>query len=237
MSSNRREKSLRKAARERYLQMAGEDVPTPDPSPQGGGELMQRLRALYEDGVVPVREIARIAGVAERTLYKYIEKGAWRRRYRCSASNTLTPAHQNLRSGARQRGLGGEGKKHWQTSAGLAPVKGAGGRFIRREEAGLPHASGIKALDPQGAARAVSLCAEAARVSEAAAVAAKAAAQQRAAQALARKHEKARGRAFDILVATLEELAKLKPSPRHAAAVERLQEAVLRQLAALSQPS
>jgi hypothetical protein len=198
---------------------------------------MQRLRALYEDGVVPVREIARIAGVAERTLYKYIEKGAWRRRYRCSASNTLTAPHKSLRSGARQRGVGGEGKKHWQTSAGLAPVKGAGGRFIRREEAGLPHASGIKALDPQGAARAVSLCAEAARVSEAAAAAAKSAAQERAAQALARKHEKARGRAFDILVATLEELAKLKPSPRHAAAVERLQEAVLRQLAALSQPS
>jgi hypothetical protein len=67
-----------------------EAAPTPDPSPRvasarGGGEnnpLMARVRALYEDSAVPVREIAAIAGVSERTLYTYVAKHDWKRRYR-----------------------------------------------------------------------------------------------------------------------------------------------------------
>lgn len=43
--------------------------------------LTQKTRALYEDSVVPVRDIARLAGVTERTLYKYVQRGGWRRRY------------------------------------------------------------------------------------------------------------------------------------------------------------
>jgi hypothetical protein len=43
--------------------------------------LTDRVRALYEDGVVPVREIARLVGVTERTLYKYAARGRWRKRY------------------------------------------------------------------------------------------------------------------------------------------------------------
>jgi len=39
-----------------------------------------RVRALYEDSAVPMREIARLAGVHERTLYKYARKCGWRRR-------------------------------------------------------------------------------------------------------------------------------------------------------------
>ena len=65
--------------------------PQPDPLPRrereksksaGEGEnasesLTARVRALYENSVVPVREIARLAGVSERTLYKYVRRGGW----------------------------------------------------------------------------------------------------------------------------------------------------------------
>lgn len=87
------------------------------------------MRALYEDSAVPVREIAGVAGVTERTIYKYVAKLGWKRRYRC------------------------------------APEKGAGGRFIRREDKGLPFAQGLKATDPAGAQRAVVACGEAERLS------------------------------------------------------------------------
>jgi AcrR family transcriptional regulator len=43
--------------------------------------LAARVRGLYEDGLVPVREIARLCGVTERTLYKYAARGRWRKRY------------------------------------------------------------------------------------------------------------------------------------------------------------
>jgi len=80
-----------------------ESAPTPDPSPRladarGGGEkegsgrgestervetpsLMARVQGLYEDPAVPVREIARLCGVTERTIYKYAARGGWRGRY------------------------------------------------------------------------------------------------------------------------------------------------------------
>ena len=48
---------------------------------EGVSSLTDRVRALYEGSVVPVREIAAVAGVTERTLYKYVAKGGWRRRY------------------------------------------------------------------------------------------------------------------------------------------------------------
>jgi len=139
-----------------------ERAPTPDPSPllaaaRGGGEkteqageeqpeqgrgesaeigegrapsLMVRVQALYEDAAVPVREIARLCGVTERTIYKYAARGGWRGRY------------------------------------AVKPVKGAGGRFVPRGEAGRPveqgNVQGIKALDPSARARASAACAAAA---------------------------------------------------------------------------
>ncbi|MFA6267765.1 MAG: hypothetical protein WC670_18865 [Pseudolabrys sp.] len=42
---------------------------------------MARVRGLYEDTAVPVAEIARRAGVTERTIYKYAAKGNWQTRY------------------------------------------------------------------------------------------------------------------------------------------------------------
>jgi hypothetical protein len=83
------------------------------------------VRALYEDSAVPVREIAGLAGVTERTIYKNVAKHDWKRRYRCALE------------------------------------KGAGGRFIRRADKGKPFAVGLKATDPEGAARAATACRQA----------------------------------------------------------------------------
>jgi hypothetical protein len=115
-----------------------------------GPELMAQVRALYEDSDVPVREIARRAGVTERTLYNYVERHAWRRRYKCAARDAAVAAAN--------RGRG------WQAAEGYGPAKGAGGRFVRREDADKPHASGLKALDPAARAEAEADCAEAARI-------------------------------------------------------------------------
>jgi hypothetical protein len=54
-------------------------------SKTGVNALAERVRALYETSVVPVREIARLVGVSERTLYKYVARGAWKRRHFCLA--------------------------------------------------------------------------------------------------------------------------------------------------------
>ncbi|MBI1203974.1 MAG: hypothetical protein GC182_15845 [Rhodopseudomonas sp.] len=119
-------------------------APTPDPSPRfarasGGGEqtdLTAKVRALYEGSAVPVREIARLVGVTERTIYKYVAKGCWNRRYR--------------------RGL--------NVAPAFVPVRGAGGRFTRRADKDAPVAQGLKATDPDGRARAAAACDGADRV-------------------------------------------------------------------------
>jgi hypothetical protein len=43
-------------------------------------DYMARLRALYEDSALPVPEIARLAGVTERMIYKHALKRGWKRR-------------------------------------------------------------------------------------------------------------------------------------------------------------
>jgi AcrR family transcriptional regulator len=145
-------------------------TPTPNPSPQGGREqaacaagetcprgaeqiteLTRRIRALYEDSVVPVAEIARIAGVNQRTLYRYVEKGDWRRRH----------ATQDIAAAVRKRAAKRKPRP-------CVTLKGAGGRFIRNADAGKPVRRGLKALDPMGEARALTVAAKAAKLAEAA---------------------------------------------------------------------
>ena len=140
-----RDSKQAKAADPSSLRFDGQ-APTPDPSPRfagarGGGEndLTERVRALYEDSAVPVREIAAVAGVTERTIYKYAAKHRWKMRYRWA------PHHR------------------WRAAPEVAPVKGAGGRFVRREDKGKPFARGLKALDPAAAAQALAASAAAER--------------------------------------------------------------------------
>jgi AcrR family transcriptional regulator len=192
--------------------------------------LMQQLRALYEEDVVPVREIAALAGVTERTLYKYIAKGAWRRRYCWNGSGEHAgaktpppaPAHRD------------EGKKHRQASARFAPVKGAGGRFIRREDAGKPHPRGIKALDPRAAARALADCERAAAFSapaKRAAALSKLAKQGMAARAASERAENARIRSFERLMTAMLALSRARRAPhihpRADAVAEKMQHMIL----------
>jgi hypothetical protein len=102
--------------------------------------LTERVRALFENSALPVREIARLAGVTERTIYKYAAKQQWKPRYRWN------------------EGKAGERHRGWNAEAAFTPVKGAGGRFVARARAGEAHPVGLKATDPAGAAQAAAAC-------------------------------------------------------------------------------
>jgi hypothetical protein len=103
-----------------------------------GDDLTARAKRLYEGGVVPVRELALLFGIAERTLYRYVARGGWRRR------------HEGRGAAAARAN---RGRRGGSTHAASQP-RGAGGRFVSRTDEGRPFARGIKALDPDGAARA-----------------------------------------------------------------------------------
>jgi hypothetical protein len=151
------------------LAQAGSGTPT---------ELTARARALYEAGVVPVAAIARLCGVHQRTLYKYVARGGWRRRYQAAASAAASLA---------------KARKPFRTA------QGAGGRFIRSELAGLPHRSGMKALDPAGEAQALAACERAAALSDAA-----------LARAIARRDGEVDARTFAALVRVVRDLAAIE---------------------------
>jgi hypothetical protein len=118
---------------------------------------MAQVRALYEDTAVPVREIARRAGVTERTLYKYARKQNWTPRYAWMPDGSRPPGRPERRPRTPAR------EQDQERALQVAPAKGAGGRFIRREARGEPFAEGIKATDPAGRAAAVQAAAQAER--------------------------------------------------------------------------
>jgi hypothetical protein len=197
----RRAPSLRRASRERYRAAAKAADASADKSAtptQASAEtpLTGRVRALYEDSVTPVREIARLAGVSERTLYKYVQKGGWRRRHASPARDAAVTAANAGRAVT--------------PGPGFAPAKGAGGRFICREDAGLPFLRGLKALDPLGAAAADEACVRAGVIADEAAAAAVADAQARAAREQAARDAQARMRTFERLMELFVDLAKFR---------------------------
>src|SRR6185437_16253774 len=75
------------------------------PSPASGISLLERVRQLYEESVVPVREIARLIGVSERTLYKYVARHGWRRRHLCLERATPSGDYAAVRAANRGRTL------------------------------------------------------------------------------------------------------------------------------------
>lgn len=100
--------------------------------------LTLKVRALYEAGVVPVSEIARLAGVSERTLYKYIQRGSWQRRY----------GRRALLRGAGGRFIDGAGSRqpHMCGLGALDPAAAA--RALLACERAGQRASGIAAQAP-----------------------------------------------------------------------------------------
>src|SRR5437764_2546304 len=208
----RREPSLRKAAREHYLASApafaeasaGEPAaPNAAADASADTALSERVRALYEGSVVPVREIARLAGVSERTIYKYVRKGGWRRRHAGPArdlpAEVLAEADAAVAAAAAADAVGGAETAGPGFGLGFAPVKGAGGRFIRREDKDLPQARGLKALDPPGAQRAAAACVAASVLADQAATAAAAAARAQRLREQATRDAQVRMRTFERL--------------------------------------
>jgi hypothetical protein len=172
--------SVRAQARVNYCALAGKasgrssdpsslriDGQTPSPnavSARGGAEkketkLTERARKLYEESAVPVHEIARLAGVTERTIYKYVAKQGWKKRYRVLPRGNV---QEDLAAARANRG------RHMQASSeswlDLSPVKGAGGRFICREDQDKPISVGLQATDPAAAKHAVASCGGAAHL-------------------------------------------------------------------------
>jgi hypothetical protein len=267
----RREPSQRKAARERYLASASAEsldrvvAPAASATPAEPA-LTDRVRTLYESGVVPVREIARLVGVGQRQIYRYAQRLGWKARVRwlkpvargrarlpladvralyeasrltvCEIAELAGVSDVTINNYARKLG--------WPRRArGLA--KGAGGRFVRRADVGLPHARGLKALDPAGARRAAERCARAVSSAEDAAAAAAGEAQARAARLAAQRQAAAALRTFERLNASLVELAKFRialggaPGSDQARRADwlaaRLEQAVLAQIERLLAPA
>jgi len=158
-------------------------TPFPDPPPQAGREctadaaplpagtagpapvtaaepsLTDRVRDLFERSALPVREIARLAGVTERTIYKYAAKHQWKPRYRWQPHDPAKRKPVRRKEDAPvQESKAGARHRRWQPEAPFAPAKGAGGRFVARERAGAAHPVGLKATDPAAAARAAAAC-------------------------------------------------------------------------------
>ncbi len=163
------------------------------------------MRALYEHSAVPVAEIARLAGVTERTIYKYAAKEQW------------TPRYAWGEDGSRPRGQrAGE-----RCAPDIVPVRGTGGRFIRRADAGKPFATGLKATDPTAAAEVVAAC----RREEAASRAAQA-------KAKAAQHAEAELHAMETVSRTLQELNRFlderDKAPSAARGDDRIERLIMR---------
>jgi hypothetical protein len=75
--TNRVDAALRAAACERMRAVAKAEGPL---SADAELSFADRLRQLYEQSVLPVREIARIAGIVDRTLFSYVQRDGWKRR-------------------------------------------------------------------------------------------------------------------------------------------------------------
>ncbi|MDX2238938.1 MAG: helix-turn-helix domain-containing protein, partial [Hyphomonadaceae bacterium] len=130
--------------------------PHPNPPPFRGREfsLTERVRALYEAGVVPVREIARLCGVSEPTLYKYAARGRWRKRYARrslakGAGGRFVAAAQAANEPAGLKALDPLAAAAAQAACAEAAevASRAAGATLRRHEAGAARAALLRAFE------------------------------------------------------------------------------------------
>jgi hypothetical protein len=182
-------------------------VARPGMTQENQPSLTERVRDLYENSIVPVREIARLAGVTERTLYRYVERHGWQRRHVCRPRDDAVRAANSGRTLTPRQGFAG--------------VKGAGGRFVPRDEAGAPHASGLKALDPLAAEQAVAATGRAHLLSDIATGEAVAEAEIRAAAARRDKAFERDVRSLNTLARTMRELTAMALKERQRAEREQ----------------
>ncbi len=123
--------------------------------PAGGStppalSLNERARALYEGGVVLVREIARLCAVSERTIYKHARRLGWTPRVtRLAGDGTPTAAQRAA------RGAGGRFVPHAHGPQGARCRRAAGSvRGLRPGKRARRPGSGAGARGGAGACRA-----------------------------------------------------------------------------------
>lgn len=123
-------RSLRAAA-QRRLRASAPIAPQPFTLPPAPTKLQQtsptltgRVRALYEGGALPVAQIARLAGVNERTLYRYVERGGWRRRYAGRGAEAAA-ANRAGRAGRARRSRKGRADGSFRGMSGASRIRPA----------------------------------------------------------------------------------------------------------------
>jgi hypothetical protein len=183
-----------------------------------GESLLDRVQHIYENSVVPVREIARLIGVSERTLYKYVRRHGWARRHVCLEAGPLPNPPPQAGEGKIRAALRGQ---RLTPRPGFERAKGAGGRFIAVEERGTPQPHGPKALDPLAAEAAGDACAQAGALSDLAVARALADAAAREADRRAMREAEADVRTLAHLTRAVAELTKLAEQQEAAAAADQ----------------
>jgi hypothetical protein len=138
--ANRVDPAQRAAACERMRALAQAEGLSPPAEPSFAG----CLRLLYEHSALPVREIAAIAGIIERTVYAHARAGGWTRRNwrhaRYAGGRCLVPAEAAAfpQAGAAARfdlqAVQGTARA-WQESRRLVEAAGAAAAAGARERA------------------------------------------------------------------------------------------------------
>ena len=200
--TNRIDPALRAAACEAMRAVAeAEGLPSAD------AELSfaDRLRQLYEQSALPVREIARIAAIAERTLFSYVQRGGWKRRNwrqaRHNAARRAPPEAAGLVSSAedaRHTAQAYIAARNLVDEASAAAAAAAQERAAKAGATALERAARAKAVaDAQARARLAAAVTDGLRIL---------AQVERNGRPLSKRARRVRERLFDTLVGQFERL-------------------------------